>query len=74
MPNPITTTSILAIYREARAMADANPRVTEEETLCLDAVMEELIAGDITQGEAHAALTSALDRLKAAQKRDGANV
>ena len=56
--------SIPRLYFEARTLAVK----AHDEDQCefLDNAMEELIAGDITQGEGWRAISDAMDRLKAA--------
>jgi hypothetical protein len=45
--------------------------LAEAEVLYLDATLESLIAGDISEGEGWSAIAEVLARLKAAAKREG---
>ena len=56
--------SIPRIYFEARTLAVQAQ--AEDEIIYLDAVLDELIEGDITQGEGWHAINEAMGRLKAA--------
>jgi hypothetical protein len=67
MAEPI---SIPALFFEARTLATRSP-LAEAEVLYLDATLESLIAGDISEGEGWSAIAEVLARLKAAAGREG---
>jgi hypothetical protein len=67
MAEPI---SIPALFFEARTLA-VKSRRAEAEVLYLDAVLESLIAGDISEGEGWSTFSEVLARLKAAAEGEG---
>jgi hypothetical protein len=60
--------NIPRLYFEARTLAIQAQ--AEDEIVFLDAVMDELIEGDITQGEGWYAINEAMRRLKAAADKE----